>query len=384
MMTVISPDDGDEKSKYILNEDQKKFIRENYDKIKIKELAQQVWNDPKQTGQTHGGLTIRKYIASEEFQNELPGARVKTTKYVKGDNAEYELSPDHKLLIRNNLGKMQWMEMARLAFNNSALTPLHAEAKAVYKYCVEIDPGSIPDDEKLTEEEQYKPPTSIDRLVTRVNKYRFRFTGDKSRVLDRNDLRQGDMRNLQSLLGYMYTERFVQQCSKYTREADRNLFESSFVRFCYEKPDLLEEEVDNYVSLCSEIVTITQIERIIQLMDNQLEEALRGNGEEKKLTMTFNESINNQRDKLNQAKKTYQSLMDKLVGARSKRLEDKIQQNASILNLVEAWKNEEKRKELIALAEMEKKADEGEVGRLNSLDSVIALIAGISKREGTM
>lgn len=371
--------------KITLTEEQKRCVDENFDKTpNMKDLARIVFKNPKINGNFREAHAIRDYVASEEFQAKKPGAKLKTTKYIKGEYDKVELTPEHKLLIRNNLGKMSWGEMAKLIFNDPTLTPLNAESKAVYEYCMQIDPASIPDDEKLTEEEQYKAPTSIDRLVTRVNKYRFKFNGDKSKVLDRDDLRQGDMRNLQSLLGYMHTERFVQQCSKYTREADRNLFESSFVRFCYDKPDLLEEEVDNYVSLCSEIVTITQIERIIQLMDNQLEEALRGTGEEKKLTMTFNESINNQRDKLNQAKKTYQSLMDKLVGARSKRLEDKIQQNSSILNLVEAWKNESKRRELIALAEMEKKADEGEVERLNSLDSVVALIAGISKREGTM
>lgn len=364
---------------YVLNEAQKLMVREQYDKIKLKELAQQVCGNPEETGQTYGGLAIRKYIASKEFQSELPGARIKTTKYVKGDHGEYELNPDHKLLIRNNLGKMQWMEMARLAFNNPSMTPLHAEAKAVYKYCVEIDPGSIPDDEKLTEEEQYKPPGSIDRLTTKVNKYRFKFNGDKSKVLDKNDLRPVDKKNLEALLGYMNVERFVQQASKYTREADRALFESSFVRFCYDKPDLLEEEVDNYVSLCSEIVTITQIERIIQLMDNQLEEALRGSGEEKKLTMTFNESINNQRDKLNQSKKTYQSLMDKLVGERSKRLQGKIQQSATIINLIDAVKIEERRIQLLKIAEKQKMLESNEVDALSSMDSVVALIAGISK-----
>jgi hypothetical protein len=247
---------------------------------------------------------------------------------------------------------------------------------------MEIDPGQIPEDERLTDSDEYRPPSSTDRLVTRVNKYRFKFSGDKSKVLDKNDLRPNDIKNLQALMGYMHTERFVQQASKYTRESDRALYESSFIRYCFDKPDLLEEEVDNYVALCSEIVTITQIERIIQLMDSQLEEALKGEGntDKKALTMTFNESINNQRDKLNQAKKTYQNLLEKLVGARSKRIDDKVQQTASLYSLVEMWKKEEDRKKIIALAQKRQLALKEEVERLSNIDSLRAEIFGLDQK----
>jgi hypothetical protein len=131
--------------------------------------------------------------------------------------------------------------------------------------------------------------------------------------------------------------------------------------------------------LCAETVTITQIERTIQLLDNELEEALRGNDDKKKLSMTFVEIINGQREKLNQAKKTYASLNDKLVTARSKRIDDKHQQNATVLNLVEAVKNEEKRIQLLKIAEKQKMLEEGEVDELSSMDHVVALIAGITK-----
>ena len=366
----------DNKEEIILTDEQKKFILENLTKLGLKEITQQVFNNPKLTGLTREGRAIKAFIASVD-----PEARIKTTEYVKGDNV-ITLTPEQKLLVRNNLGVMSWLELSRLAFNNSRLTRLHTEAKAVYNYCVEIDPGSIPDDEKLTDSDEYRPPMSTDRLVSRVNKYRFKFNGDKSKVLDKNDLRPNDIKNLQALMGYMHTERFIQQASKYTRESDRALYESSFIRYCFDKPDLLEEEVDNYVALCSEIVTITQIERIIQLMDSQLEEALKGEGnaDKKALTMTFNESINNQRDKLNQAKKTYQTLLDKLVGARSKRIDERVQQTASLYSLVEMWKKEEDRKKIIALAQKRQLALKEEVERLSNIDSLRAEIFGLDQR----
>jgi hypothetical protein len=367
--------------KIILTEEQKRCVDENFDKTpNMKDLARIVFNDPTINGNFKQAHAVRDYIASDEFQKKKPGAKLKTTKYVKGEYEKVELTPEHKLLIRNNLGKMSWGEMAKLIFNDPTLTPLNAESKAVYEYCLQIDPASIPDDEKLTEEEQYKAPTSIDRLVTKVNKYRFKFNGDKSKVLDRNDLRPVDKKNLESLLGYMNVFRFVQQACKYTTEEDRSLFESLFVRYCYDKPDLLEEEVDNYVVMCAEAVTVTQLEKTVQLLRKKLNDALQGETEGKSgMTKTFADLINGQMDKLNHSKKNYQSLMDKLVGERSERLKGKIQQSATIINLIDAVKMEERRIQLLKIAEKQKMLESEEIDALSSMDSVIALIAGISK-----
>ena len=363
----------EDRKEFCLNDQQKKFILENWDKINLKELVIKVTGDPEQTGLTREGRAIKAFICAEN-----PDAKIKTTKY-EAKNEKIELNENQKLFIRNNLSKMRWVEMAQMVFGEPSITQLHKEAIAVYEYVNEIDPDSIPPEEKRHEEIEYKPPGTINTLVSRVNKYRIKFSDGKAFGLDKENLKPHEKKNLQSLMGYLFTYRFVQQATKYIKLQDRELFESSFIRFCYDKPDLLEEEVDNYISLCAETVTITQIERTIQLLDNELEEALRGNDDKKKLSMTFVETINGQREKLNQAKKTYASLNDKLVTARSKRIDDKHQQNATVLNLVEAVKNEEKRIQLLKIAEKQKMLEEGEVDELSSMDHVVALIAGITK-----
>lgn len=362
------------KEEIVLTDEQKKFVDANWDKMNLKELTQQAFKNDKLTGLTREGRAIKAYIAQMN-----PDAKIKTTKYEKGDNL-IELNPEQKLLIRNNLGAMSWLELARLAFNNPRLTRLHTESKAVYNYCMEVDPGQIPDDEKLTDSDDYQPPTSIDRLVTRVNKYRFKYEGNKSKVLDKNDLRQNDIKNLQALMGYMRVMRFIQQASKYHVEEDRELFESLFVRYCYDKPDLLEEEVDSYIVMCAEAVAITQIEKTVQLLREKLNDSLADtSGQKGVMTKTFADLINGQMDKLNQAKKNYESLKEKLIGARSERLENRIQQTASIINLVDAVKQEEKRIQLLKLAEKQKLLEATEVDELSNMESVVALIAGITK-----
>lgn len=369
---MARPKKDQEEKEFSLNEHQKAFILENWDKIALKELVIKVTGDPEQNGQTKEARIIKQFLI-----NENPEAKIKTTKYeAKGDIIE--LDENQKLFIRNNLKKMRWVEIAQMIFSEPSLTQLNKESIAVYDYINQIDPDSIPEDEKRHEEIEYKPPGTINTLVSRVNKYRIKFADGKTSGLDRDKLKNYEVKNLQSLMGYLHTYRFIQQATKYIKLSDRELFESSFIRFTYDKADLLEEEVDNYISLCSEIVTITQIERNIQLLDVKLEESLKSNSD-KPFSMVFVEAINGQREKLNQAKKTYAALNDKLVVARSKRIDEKLSQNTTILNLIEAVKNDEKRIQILKIAEKQKLLEENEVDQLANMDHVVALIAGISK-----
>lgn len=79
------------------------------------------------------------------------------------------------------------------------------------------------------------------------------------------------------------------------------------------------------------------------------------------------------------SRKRVDDTMTKLVQTRSKRLDNKFQENASILNLVEAWQTEKQRMKMIELAKEQKLLEGEEVDKLSDMDSVIALIAGFSK-----
>lgn len=72
--------------------------------------------------------------------------------------------------------------------------------------------------------------------------------------------------------------------------------------------------------------------------------------------------------------------MENLTGSRAKRLENKQSDAATVLNLVEAVKSEEHRIALIKIAEKQKLLEADEVDILSNMDSVTALIAGLSKK----
>ena len=66
---------------------------------------------------------------------------------------------------------------------------------------------------------------------------------------------------------------------------------------------------------------------------------------------------------------------------RHERLSKQIKENASILNLVQLWKDEESREKLIKLAELRKNVLKEEVENLSSMDEVKSRILGLSEEE---
>ena len=97
--------------------------------------------------------------------------------------------------------------------------------------------------------------------------------------------------------------------------------------------------------------------------------------------MSLVEAINTAQNEYNQCVNRQHKLLGDLKQKRSDKLSKRIQNNASILNLVEAWKSEESRKKMIHLAEMQKQALETEIDSLASMDDLKCRILGIDKDE---
>jgi hypothetical protein len=155
------------------------------------------------------------------------------------------------------------------------------------------------------------------------------------------------------------------------------LFEDSFIRYTYDKPDLSQEELDQFIVLCTEVVTaatiLQQVEDLREMLRNSTSD-----GEGRNIKMQLNEAISNLQTEYNQCRARQQKLYKSLVDDRSKRIAQRQDENASILNLVQAWKDEEKRKGIIALAEAQKKNLQEEAKKLSSMDELKAVIRGIN------
>ena len=91
------------------------------------------------------------------------------------------------------------------------------------------------------------------------------------------------------------------------------------------------------------------------------------------------EAIGKASTEYDQCIKRQQKLLDDLKEKRSTRLSKQIKENASILNLVQEWRNEEQRIKMIKLGELEQQAVAKEVEKLSTMSEIKARILGLNK-----
>lgn len=316
-------------------------------------------------GRSKEGKAVKIFLASRQIKPK------KSHEYqAKG---LIELTIDQKEYVSNNCHTMTGLEMSKILFKNDELTNLSQETRSILEYMKNI-PSNIKfnnTENETASTEEYRPPRSEERMIAKINKY----------VLDgvdKNKLTHKHKKEINSLIGYMNTHRFIHQINIYDNEPDRELFESSFVRYTYDKSDLTQEEVDQYIVLCTEVVISSSIQQTINVLQNQIELSMQEDG---KIPMTIVEASSTARKEYNDCVNRQQKLNNDLKVKRSDRLSKQVKETASIINLVQMWKEEESRNKLIKMAEMRKQVVEKEIDRLSTMDEIKSKILGISKDE---
>lgn len=275
--------------------------------------------------------------------------------------------------IRNNMRASSPLEMARLIGANPHMLTSDPMCIAVTSYCRQVDPGFRKDEEMV--DPDYDPPKNPKQLIIQVNRYAINPRHDGKPIYDEDKLSSMDQKQIRSLIAYMNTTQFRARASKLTRRADRELFVSTFVGYCWNKSDLLREQVDQYIAAAGETVKYIQIERTVQILDERLNSMLEG--VDGQLKMAEVELLNTVREKSNASMKNIAALIKTLVGERAKQQEARIAGTASLHNLVEAWAQYESRQKIIALARKNKSGLVAEVERLSTMDSLRAEIFGL-------
>ena len=354
----------------MLTEEQKLAILTTKDKnpkVSLNELVNAAYPTQLELdGRSKEGREVRAFLTEK---NILARASHEYTKKEK-----LEFTDEQKEFITNNCKIMKAFELARVLFNNPKISNLHNETKAVQEFLkvlpVRETQGEIEDNEISNE---FKPPKTLDRALARINKY-------VMDGFDKNNLKPLHKKCITAFINYMHTHRIAYQMGVYSDDRDKLLFESSFVRYTYDKPDLTQEEVDQYIVLCTDIVIGATIQRRIEMLQELLDESAL-DSEGRKISMSLVESISTGQTEYNQCVNRQQKLLSDLKVKRSDRLENQIKETASILNLVALWKDEENRNNMVRLAELRKGALKNELVRLSSLDEIKCKILGISEDE---
>ncbi|MEK6878732.1 MAG: hypothetical protein AABY22_03945 [Nanoarchaeota archaeon] len=330
----------------------------------LKELIKICFDRDDIDGRSFEGIALRKKLAEAKLKPRVEG-EYKKKEYI-------QLTDEHKEFVKNNYGTMSSLEMARVIFNNKNLTNLNHETKSILYFLKENGLLQKKEDKDIPDKE-WKPPRTEDRVIQIINCYK---TKDP---IDPNKLSGKQKKDVKALLGYLNTYRFIHQINTYEKERDRNLFESEFVRCCFDKNDLTEEEVDQYILYSNEVVIGTSIfsrtEKLSTLLDEISED------EDKKITMSLVEAINSIRTEYNQCIIRQNKLLSILKIERSKREGAERDSASTILNLINAWKEEETRKRMIELAKQKKdKLKEG-INELATMDDLKAKILGLTENE---
>ena len=352
-----------------LNEDQKALIINTWNEKKenppsLQELTQLVFPEiPNIDGRSLYGKAVKKFLASRDL-------KVKTkSEYTPKDRTEF--TQEQKDFLTNNANLMTPVDLARSLFNNYTLSNLSIESRSVDEYL-----NTLPKQVRAvqTEEEQqgeYKPPKNQERAMVRVNKYVLD-------GIDKDKISAKQKKELNSLISYLHTYRFLHQIGTYVDSVDRDLFESSFIRYAYDKSDLTQEEVDQYIILATEVVISSNIQHTIQTLQEQINMEMDSG---QKIPMVLVEAVTSARTEYNQCVGRQQKLLNDLKVKRSERMQKQVKENASILNLVLMWKDEETRNEMLKRADMRREVLKGEIGRLSSMDDVKARIFGLTEEE---
>lgn len=347
--------------------------------LSLKGIAQFVFDDPKQNGQTVEGRAIKKFLGSNNISFEVRTFNAKGLA---------ELSEEQKKKLDANLAAyikkdINSLELSKIIWNREDLGTLHQETRTVINYLNEaIDKMDGDSFKKLTftgnfddqANEDYKPPRVLLQTLARINKY---VVGEDWKE---GNLRSQQRKQAESLQNYLNTYRVRYEINSYPKQSQREVFEDAFVRYTYDKDQLAQEHLDMFCTLASERVNEVNIKAQINIMTFAME-SQNNESEGRKIAMGLVEAITSSRTELNQCLGRQDKLYKALVAQRSKELESKKTENASMLNLVLAWQQQDYRRSTLHLAIKEKEKLRDEVKKLSSIGEIKAMLRGLTKEE---
>lgn len=319
-------------------------------------------------GRTFEGKAVKRLMITKGLDPESSAP-----KYERLANVDL-LTDGQKQKIGELYNEHTPLEIAQELFGSTELTNFSVETRTVKEF-IKTLPNNYLDNNTDLFESGYRPPVREIETIGKVKKY---VQGSR---LDKDKLTQKQRTELRALQGFMNNMRFIRTIDSFDNQADKDLFEERMVNYTHDKPDLPPEEVDAYINLCSDIVALNHNTAEINKVRNMMLGTDENDEGDKRIAMALVESLNSLQAERNDNLKRQTSLRESLTGKRSERMKNKMSNNQSVHNLVEAWKNEDTRKEIIAYAELEKGLVDKEISRFADMDAVRGLIMGITREE---
>ncbi len=346
----------------VLSDDMRKFIDTNWKMMDLMEMTRHIFKDDNLKGSSKEGRLVRNYLIAKGYE-------YKTTKD-KGKE-EVVLTDENKEFVVKYASTMKPYEIARVIFQNDLLHQFSKEALSVQTYIKSISPTLIKKDDEYTDVE-YVPPKTFKAAYKRIQE----LTGF---TVEEEKLNVKMRKCIEKCLEFLQAPRFVQTVTNYQNISERTIFEAEYVRSIWDKPDLTTDEINLYISLMNEYVIQDRLHRIMGKLNLLLENVTAD--PDGKISIALSDAIKGKSEELHRSLSRQQDFVKDLSGKRSDRQKQQTQRAKSLVSLVEAFRDEQERKNILRFANLRKQKVQDEMTRLETEEEWNARIFGITKEE---
>lgn len=346
-----------------LTEDQKELIRDQAPIISdLTQLTRLVFpEDGDIDGRSKQGRAVRAFLADQQIEYE--------TKHIY-PKEEIVLTEEQKEFINQScLDGMSCNHITSILYPELRNPQVSKEYSTILEYIHGQDSLQIHPSESAINR-KYSPPKAVSKIIKKINDC-------CQKQIDESKLSIGERKAIESLGAFLSSPRFIQVINNYNAQDDRDLFEAEFVRATWDKPDLSSDEINLYINVCMDYIHLKNIQNAINKLNRMFDDA----EDQQDLTVRLAELLKTKSEEYNQCEKRMESLIQKLQGDRSKRISSMHKQNASILSLVQLFQEEEERKVMIKIAQLQKKAAKKEAEDIESMPNWKARVLGVSKED---
>lgn len=196
-------------------------------------------------------------------------------------------------------------------------------------------------------------------------------------IFVRTPLSEREKKDILFLINQTQTTRYILTYRSYRKPKLKELFREEFIRALYGKGEMPQEEVNDFIDVCHELVMQADIKEKIRELEKMSELGSTNTQQKVGITQVIIE-LNNQHT--NSTKRAGE--IKKTLGAnREQRLKDSRPTGLSIMSLIEAFQDGEKRAILLKLQETKDLSLQNTLEVFDELEEAKALIMGISLSE---
>jgi len=354
---------------YILSEEERTAIDDSWNggARDLKTLIKEGIGDG-YDGRSAQGKAVKKHLATQN-QEARPIQKYikKSEQVIDFKTIESSLSDNQKEFIANNWRDMDYLEMAKTISNNPELQIGDQFYKDCLAFIVKLGGGG----KGGNSISEYVPPKTLESALRKVKRH-------ATMDIDENSMTPRFIDGVSRLIRYLGSHKFIFEINNLKKQAERDYFESSFIKYTYSKPDLTEEEVDSYMEICSDRVNY---ERMKIEEATLVEEGERSRQEDGKMHMAVVEALGKLRTTMTQNRARIEKALNTLNGTRSDRLKSGGITNLTISDLIQIAREADKRKAFLTQVKNRKELVQDEARRLSGMDGLYFELFGASQEE---